>query len=460
MKEKKQLQPFIKWYESQKEKILADFFDLLRIPSISTLASQKKEVSKAAFWTKKKLSSWGFQTEVIKTSHQDCIFAKRIYSQKAKTLLFYGHFDVQPVDPLELWKTPPFEPRLEKDTVYARGAVDNKGQMFYTLTALHAFLELYPKAPINIKVLLEGEEESGSMGTKEVLKTHKAKLKADELYIVDFDMRGENDPTLALGARGIMALELKLSNAKTDLHSGVHGGIALNPLKIAAELVSSFWDENGHIAIEGFYEGMQTLSAQEKALIDWKFDKKKYQKRFGIKVLSYEKGVSPLEANWTRPVLEVNGIQGGYVGPGVKTVIPKEACLKLSCRLVPDQDPKQVFLCIEKHIKEQMPTGLDFKLTSQEGSRGFLIPLESTCVKKAKEAFEMVFDKKCGFILCGASVPIAPLLQKASGASMCLMGLGLDSDNIHAPNEHFSLTRFFKGFLIISRILYKSAYRT
>ncbi|HUD01825.1 MAG TPA: M20/M25/M40 family metallo-hydrolase, partial [Rhabdochlamydiaceae bacterium] len=330
-----------KWYSQNITKIQQDYFTFLKIPSISTDPAYRKHVNEAASWVEGYLRNIGFKTELWQTSFHPVVFASHLVDPKRPTVLIYHHYDVQPVDPIEKWKSPPFEPTIRDGRVYARGASDNKGQCFYTLTALKALFELCKKINVNIKVFVEGEEECGSQGALEVLKTHHQDLKADHILIVDGGLPAAGRPAITLGLRGIVALEVSCRNSNIDLHSGIHGGIALNPNRALVEMLSKLWDKKGKIAIPGFYKNVVKPTAKELKAFQKIVDQKYLRKQFGIRAFKGEGGYSLWESNAIRPTLEINGISGGYAGPGFKTVIPSTAIAKVSCRIVPNQDPDQ-----------------------------------------------------------------------------------------------------------------------
>jgi acetylornithine deacetylase/succinyl-diaminopimelate desuccinylase-like protein len=448
------LNQFKDWYTTNEKEILRDFFAFLRFPSISTDKIYHTDVCKTAEWLNAYLTRIGMDSVIWETSGKPVVFATHLRAgPKKPTLLIYHHYDVQPVDPLELWKSPPFEPRIIENVVYARGASDNKGQCFYTITALKAFLELAKDAEINIKLLIEGEEESGGPGTYEVLANKREELKADHVLVVDAGLRSKEEPAVTVGVRGIMAMQLECMNAKIDLHSGLHGGIALNPNRVLVLALAQLFDEKGKIAIPGFYEDVLSFSEEDTAQLDMQFDHKSYQEKFGVEAYANEEGYSPIQSNLLRPTLEINGIGGGYVGEGFKTVIPSKAIAKLSCRLVPAQDPHKIYKQIVSFLEKKMPTGISLKAEYHHGAPAFRSTLQSPIVKIAANAYQEVWGKPCGYMLCGASIPIVGALAEATGGEIALIGVGLDEDDIHAPNEHFGMDQFKLGVLLMTNIL-------
>lgn len=442
-----------KWYKNHSAQIEQDYFSFLKIPSVSTDPSYKKHIYEAASWVENYLKRIGLKTEIWKTNFHPVVFASHHAGPSRPTVLIYHHYDVQPVDPIDKWKSPPFEPTLRDGKVYARGASDNKGQCFYTLTALKALFELCKKVDLNIKVFVEGEEECGSRGALEVLKTHQKDLKADHILIVDGGIPGAGRPAITLGLRGIVALEVICRNSSIDLHSGIHGGIVLNPNRALVEMLSKLWDKKGKIAIPGFYNDVAKPTAKELKAIEKIVDEKYLRKQFGVKAFRGEGGYSLWESNTIRPTLEINGISGGYTGTGFKTVIPSMAIAKISCRIVPHQDPEKVARSIANYLKKIAPKGLEIEATWDHGGKSVRSSPDTEISHVCSDAYSEVFGKPCGKIFCGASVPLVADLARASKGDAVIIGVSLDSDDFHAPNEHFGLDQLQQGFLTISRIL-------
>jgi acetylornithine deacetylase/succinyl-diaminopimelate desuccinylase-like protein len=442
-----------KWYEEHREEIVRDFFSFLSFPSISTDPAHAQDCRNTAKWLASYLERIGFQTVLWETPGLPVVFASYEAGPERPTVLIYHHYDVQPVDPLELWKNPPFEPEIRANKVYARGAVDNKGQCFYSLTALKALFALCKEVDINIKVFIEGEEECGGKGTTAILSEKSTAMQADYLLIVDFGIPEAHTPAITLGMRGIVTMEVECENGAIDLHSGAHGGIALNPNRALAQLLANLWDETGRIAVDHFYDEVRPIGREELSHLEMVFDAKKYESEFGVKALCFEEGYSTIEANWLRPTLEINGMWGGYTGAGFKTVIPSKAYAKLSCRLVPDQEPDVIAKRVAQHLKTQAPKGIGIKTHIHHGASGYRSSLDAQVVCTVAAAFSEVFGTSCRYQLCGASVPIVADLARASGAEVAMLGVGLDSDDIHAPNEHFGMDRFELGYLTMGRIL-------
>ena len=447
---------FEEWFSANEFSIKADFFHFLQFESISTDPEHREPCLEAANFLFSYLEKIGMKAELLKNTGLPVVFAESKKQDSWPTVLLYQHYDVQPVDPLDLWDTPPFTPTFKEGKIYARGASDNKGQCFLTLTALKALKELLPDLPLYIKVFIEGEEESGGKGTHEAIAQNKEKLKADFLGVIDFDIPSKDTPSLSMGYRGLLAVNMECTNAGTDLHSGIHGGIALNPNRILVELLAKLWDADGKVAIPHFYDCIVPLTEEEKKQIDFSFDETSYRKEFGVGAFCQEKGVSLREANWICPTLEINGIWGGYTGPGFKTVIPAKAFAKISCRLVPDQDPEKIMKHFQEFILQNTPKGADIKIQWHHGAKGYRSSFASKIGKATAKSMEEVFKKKpCRYTLCGGAVPIASELAKASGAEVALFGFALDTDNVHAPNEHFHWECFKKGFMTVARMLFE-----
>lgn len=444
------MEAFKQWYQSNYKKIQEEFFTLLKFESISTDCAYHPKCIDCANWLQKLLGEIGLTVELINTSTLPLVYAEDL-SAGGKTLLIYGHYDVQPVDPLDLWKSSPFEPTIRDNQVFARGALDNKGQLFYTLMALKAYKKLKGSFPVNIKLVLEGEEEAGSTGFLEVLPSIKEKLKADFLLVPDVDLLDEETPTVTYGVRGIIAFEIELTGSNSDLHSGTHGGIAFNPNRALASLLAKLWDEDGKITIDGFYDDVSELSHSDKNKLTMEFDHEKYSKEFGVKAFSGEKGCSTSESNWIRPTLEINGMTGGYTGEGFKTVIPAKASAKISCRLVPNQDPRKIEAQIQTFFEKNIEPGIEISINFLDGARAARGSFDSKIARAVSDSMSEVFGKKTVSILSGGSIPVVADLAKETNSELLLMGLGVPSDNIHAPNEHFGLDRFEKGFLTVAK---------
>ena len=446
------LNPYEAWFESNTNASLADFFAFLRFPSISTDLAYRKELFACKDWLASYMKKIGLEVEVWETGGAPVIFGSSV-GQGGPTVLFYGHYDVQPPDPLDEWNSPPFEPEMREGAIYARGAVDNKGQAFYTLLAIRAFLEKKKDKRITIKCLIEGEEEIGSSGLEKILEKKREALQADHVFIVDIEMYGEKMPAVTLGTRGITNLNVIVQNSAFDLHSGAYGGIAVNPAHVLVKTLAMLWDEKGQVAVPGFYADISPLSKEEKELFDWEGDPEKEVALLGVKVCQSQEGFSCLESNWIRPSLDVNGIKSGYIAKGFKTIIPSKAMVKLSCRLVPNQDPDHILCLLEEFFKRSLPKEMDVSFERGNGAQAFITSPKSETARLAAQAYERVYQVRCRRKLCGATIPIAPSLSKICQGEVVMMGVALGVDQIHAPNESFGFDRFKEGFLSITQLL-------
>ncbi len=449
------LKIFEQYFADHEKEIFDDYSTFLQFKSISTDKAYQDEVHSCADWLIKHIEDIGFETELWDTSGHPTIFAQNLNAGPDKpTLLIYNHYDVQPVDPLELWKTPPFEPTMVDGNVYARGAQDNKGQCMYVFQALKAMMHEHDSFPINIKWIIEGEEECGSEGLAGILENKKEPLAADYLVIADVGIAAVDKPSVTLGIRGIITMDVEVIGSNTDLHSGTHGGRAYNPLHALAEVVSKLRDCDGQVTVPGFYDDVDEFTDEERGQVDFAFDPDEYRDTFALEATGGELRYAPLERSTVRPTLEVNGLSGGYSGVGFKTVIPAVAQAKISCRLVPRQDPKNVGEKVARYIESLSPEGVTVKVDLHEGGGGALrASPDSDIIKAFAEGYSVVFGKPCGFTYEGGSIPIVTELARTCGGDVVLMGMALDSDQIHAPNEHFGWDRFQKGFLVFTQTL-------
>lgn len=442
-----------KWFDQNQKQIYEDYFTFLKFASISTEPEHKSDVLKCAEWLVSYLEKIGLQCEKIETSGYPVIIAKDLSAgSEQPTVLFYGHYDVQPIDPIEEWNSPPFEPTVKNNTVYARGASDNKGQLFYTVTAIRALKEL-GKTPINIKCCFEGEEEGGSEGLTEILPKIGEKISADHILIVDVDIPDMQTPAINLGARGIITFDLEMRGSDVDLHSGHLGGISLNPLRAMTKLLAKCWDDNGRITIPHFYDDVEEVPKEERKAMQ--IDLKAFKQVYGIRAFAPEKPFNECESNWIRPTLEINGIGGGYAGDGFKTVIPAKVVAKISCRLVAKQDPKKIGKIVAEFLKKEVEEGMELNVRIGHGGPAVRGSPTSKLAQVAIDAYSEVFQKPCRKIYAGGSVPIVSDLVKAAKGDVVLMGVALNEDNIHAPNECFGLDRFKVGFMVIGTIIQK-----
>ncbi|HYG17682.1 MAG TPA: dipeptidase [Ohtaekwangia sp.] len=431
---------------SNKDRFLAELFDWLRIPSISADSRHKGDVRKAAEFLREKLIAAGAdKVEMCETKGHPIVYAEKIIDSKLPTVLVYGHYDVQPADPVELWTSPPFEPVIKDEKIYARGSCDDKGQVYMHVKAFEAMMK-FNLLPCNVKFMIEGEEEVGSDNLGTFVAANKAKLKADIILISDTALISLDHPSITTGLRGLSYMEVEVTGPNRDLHSGVYGGAVANPINVLCSMIASLHDEKGRVAIPGFYDKVASLSAAEReALNKAPFDLNAYKKELGISEIKGEEGYTTLERTGVRPTLDVNGIWGGYTGEGAKTVLPSRAHAKISMRLVPDQNSAEITALFTKHFQQIAPEYVTVKVTAHHGGEPAVTPTDSHAYKAASEAFGEVWGKKPIPTRDGGSIPIVALFRKELGLDTVLMGFGLDSDAIHSPDEHYGVKNFMLG---------------
>lgn len=434
------------YIEENKERFLEELLQLLRIPSVSTDTKFAKDVKNAAEFIKNQLMAAGADhAEICPTPGHPIVYGEKILDPDAPTVLVYGHYDVQPADPIELWDSPPFQPVIKDEKIYARGASDDKGQMYMHIKALET-LVANNAVPCNIKFLIEGEEEVGSDHLEPFLKENQEKLKADIVLISDTSILANDIPTVTIGLRGMSYMEIELTGPNRDLHSGVYGGAVANPINILCDMISSLKDENNHITIPGFYEDVLELSEEERTeMAKIPFDAAAYKGELGIDELVGEEGFTTWERTSARPTLDVNGIWGGYIEEGAKTVLPSKASAKISMRLVPNQSSEKITELFTKHIESITPPGVKIKITPHHGGEPAITPINSPGFQASSLAFEQVWGKKPLPKREGGSIPIVALFESVLGIKSVLMGFGLDSDSIHSPNEHYGLFNYYQG---------------
>jgi len=439
----------LKYVKDNSGRYVEELKDYLRIPSISTTKSHTKDVANCAKFVASKLKNAGMKkVEIIKTKGHPLVYAEWMGAENKPTVLVYGHYDVQPVDPLKLWKTPPFEPVIKSGKIWARGANDNKGQNFVHIKAVEALLKNDKKLPVNVKFLIEGEEEIGSPNLSQFLKTNRKKLKCDAVLISDTSLFAPNIPTINYGLRGLCYMEVELIGPNRDLHSGSFGGSVANPINELAKLIAKLQDKNGKVTIPNFYKNVVPLTKKERDNFKkLEFSDEKFAKELKVNQLQGEKGFSTLERLWARPTLDCNGIYGGFTEEGAKTVLPSKATAKMSMRLVPNQNPQTIAKEFTKYVKSIAPKSVKINVKALHGGLPCMVPLESDAIKAAARATTRAFGKETVFTREGGSIPIVVEFMNQLNAPAVLMGLGLDTDNIHSPNEHFSLASFQKGIL-------------
>jgi acetylornithine deacetylase/succinyl-diaminopimelate desuccinylase-like protein len=420
--------------------------ELLRIPSISAITEHNGDMIKCAEAVKKSfLNAGADKAEVMQTEGFPVVYAEKIIDKNKPTVLVYGHYDVQPPEPLELWHSKPFEPVIRDGKVFARGSADDKGQFFMHLKALEMMVKTNTMFT-NIKFIIEGEEEIGSPNLGKFVEQNKELLKADVILISDSSMLSLDTPTLDVGVRGLSYIEVEITSAERDLHSGTYGGAVANPIIVLAEMIASCHDENNHITIPGFYDEVVEVSAKERAMLaEAPFDENEYKNEIGIKELWGEKGYTTNERTGIRPTLEVNGIWGGYLSEGAKTVLPSKATAKISARLVPDQTSEKMTKRLIDYFTSIAPSSVTVKAFEHHGGEPYLTPIDSKGYKAATKAIETTFGKTPVPLRGGGSIPISTILEKELGVKIIFMGFGLDSDNLHSPNEKYGIVNFNTG---------------
>jgi acetylornithine deacetylase/succinyl-diaminopimelate desuccinylase-like protein len=449
---------FVQDKENQ-QRFLSELKDLLRIPSVSTLPQHKEDLLRAAQFLADELKRIGMENvEIIPTAGHPLVYCDWLKAAGKPTVLSYGHYDVQPPDPLDEWKSPPFEPTERNGNIYARGAVDDKGQMYMHVKALEALMMAGKGTlPVNVRVLLEGEEEVGGESIAKFVATHPERLKADFALVSDTEMFAPDLPTLNVGLRGLIYTELEATGAKVDLHSGMYGGAAPNPFFALAQIISKLKDDNGKILIPHFYDNVQKPSEQE--LKAWKslpFNEEEYrQHEVGSSELTGEPGFSVQERTWARPTLEVHGMPGGFIGAGAKTVIPARATAKVSMRIVPNMKSDEAFKLFNDYVMSLVPKGISLKVKLLSMGDPIIIRTDNPFVKAATEAMKEVFGKNTVYIRSGGSIPIVAEFEKHLKIPSVMMGFGLPDDNLHAPNEKFHIANFYRGIESIIRFLQK-----
>ena len=442
----------IKQYiDTHQQRFLDELFDWLRIPSVSADSRHKGDVRKAAEYLVNKFKEAGVdKVELCETPGHPIVYAEKIVNPSLPTVLVYGHYDVQPPDPLDLWTSPPFEPVIKDGKIYARGSCDDKGQVYMHVKAFEAMMKLNTLT-CNVKFMVEGEEEVGSEHLDIFVKENKEKLKADIILISDTAIISLDHPSITTGLRGLSYMEVEVTGPNRDLHSGVYGGAVANPVNVLSKMIASLHDENGHVTIPGFYDRVVELSAADREAINKApFNLDQYKKELGIDDIQGEKGYTTLERTGIRPTLDVNGIWGGYTGEGAKTVLPSKAYAKISMRLVPDQNNAEITELFTKHFTSIAPKSVKVKVTPLHGGQPAVTPTDSIAFKAASAAFEEVWSKKPIPTRDGGSIPIVALFKKELGLDTVLMGFGLDSDAIHSPNEHYGVKNFLLGIETIT----------
>ena len=434
------------YQEKNKERFLNELLELLRIPSVSAKGEHKADMIKCAEAVKQRLIEAGVdKAELYPTDGHPVVYAEKIIDPSKPTVLVYGHYDVQPAEPLELWKSGPFDPVIIDGKIFARGSCDDKGQVYMHVKALETLIQTNTLQN-NIKFCIEGEEEVGSPNLGKFVASHKELLKADCILISDSAMISLDTPSIDIGVRGLSYIEVEVTGPNRDLHSGVYGGAVANPVTILAKMIASCHDENNHITIPGFYDDVVESTEEERKLMAAApFNEKEYSDDLGVKELWGEKGFSTNERTGIRPTIELNGIWGGYQGEGAKTVLPSKATAKISARLVPNQSSVKITEMLLTYFKKIAPASVTVNVFEHHGGEPYMTPIDSKAYQAAAKAMETTFGKKPIPVRGGGSIPICALFEKELGIKIVFMGFGLDSDNLHSPNEKFNLENFYKG---------------
>lgn len=440
------------YVDKNKERLLSELIELLKIPSVSADSKYKADVMKTAEAVKQRLTEAGADNvELSPTKGNPVIYGEKIIDPKKPTVIVYGHYDVQPADPVDLWDSPPFEPVIKKTdihpegAIFARGACDDKGQMYMHVKAFELMMKTN-SLPCNVKFMIEGEEEVGSPNLGPWIIENKARLKGDVILISDTSIIANDIPSIDVGLRGLAYMEVEVTGPNRDLHSGVYGGAVANPINILCKIIAGCHDENNHITIPGFYEDVAELSKEERAeLAKAPFDLNAFKKDLNISEEYGEKGFSTNERTGIRPTLDVNGIWGGYIGEGAKTVLPSKAFAKISMRLVPDQNSHKISELFQKHFEKSAPKSVKVKVTAHHGGEPVVVSTESKGFQAASKAMQETYGKKPIPTRGGGSIPIVALFKKELGLDSILFGFGLDSDALHSPNEHYGLFNYYKG---------------
>src|ERR1700688_4228909 len=440
------------YIDSKRDEQLNELYEFLRIPSVSAKSEHKPDIERAAKWVADRLRGVGLdKVEIVPTKMHPLVYGESLHAPGKPTVLFYGHYDVQPAEPLDLWTSPAFEPTIRGGNLFGRGTADDKGQVHIHIRALDAILKTAGKLPINLKVMIEGEEEVGSVSLWDFVNANKAKLKADALIVSDTGMLARGVPSITYGLRGLIYYELEITGPAQDLHSGIFGGAVPNPLAVLTELFAKLHDKNFHVTVPGFYDDVDKLSAAErKALNALPFKVSAFKKTVGAPALCGEKGYSVVEQLWCRPTLELNGIWGGYTAEGAKTVIPSKAHAKFSTRLVPHQDPAKIAKLVERHVRKLLPKTGTCKFEVLSMGKPWAAPFHHPIFAKAQSALQKGFGKKAVFIREGGSIPFVTQMYDPFKVPCVLLGFGLPDENAHAPDEHLALENYFGGIKAIA----------
>jgi acetylornithine deacetylase/succinyl-diaminopimelate desuccinylase-like protein len=448
------MKEILAYINKNKKRYVDELVELLKFPSVSADPARKGDVERCAEWVKAKLNGMDLETEMIQTAGHPIVYGEYMKPENSKTLIIYGHYDVQPEDPIELWDSPPFEPRIEGDTVYARGACDDKGQFMVHVLAVEAMLKTQGSLPVNVKFLIEGEEETAADNLALFIKDNHEKLKADGVVVSDTGMYAKNKPAITYGLRGIAVAEIRVSGPGKDLHSGSFGGGVANPCTELSRIIAKLHDSRYRIKIDGFYDTVRPLEDWEREMFkSLPFSKKGYLETTGSPAVIGEKGFTTLERVWGRPTCEVNGVYGGYQGEASKTIVPSWAGCKITMRLVPDQDPEDILKKFEAYVHKIASPAVKVEVKTSGGAKPAIVSRESFLVQAGAEAMEKGFGKAPVFIREGGSIPIVIDFKEELGLDTLLLGLAQNDDNAHSPNEKFSLKNYHKGIITSAHLL-------
>jgi acetylornithine deacetylase/succinyl-diaminopimelate desuccinylase-like protein len=437
----------LEYLDGKRDDHVGELVEFLKIPSISSQSDHDEDTRRAADFMVKEFKRLGLQTELIDDmGGHPLIYAETEQRPDRRTLLFYGHYDVQPVDPLDLWETPPFEPRIENNIIYARGACDDKGQVYTHLKALEGYIETGTELPVNVKFIIEGEEEAGGESIYRYTEQNVEKLACDAIIVSDTALYNESTPGICYSLKGLAYMEIRVKGPDMDLHSGSYGGTVMNPGNALAEIVAKLKDEDGRCLVPGFYDDVLELDQDERdGFAELGYTDEILKKETGAPAAFGEKGFTTLERMWARPTCDVNGLLSGYGGEGAKTIIPSRALAKVSMRLVPDQDPEKIAKAFEKYVKEIAPAEVEVEVIDHHGARPVLVPRKSPMMNAGMAALEKGFGAKPVFIREGGSIPIVGTFKECLKSPVLLLGYGLSTDNIHSPNEKFHLDNYWRG---------------
>lgn len=439
------------YLKAHRDEHLEQLKTLLRFQSISALSDHKSDILACAESLVHQLTEIGFENaKLLPTKGNPVVYADWLHAPGQPTVLVYGHYDVQPVDPLNLWETPPFEPDIRDGKIFARGSSDDKGQVFMHLKSFEALFQTTGKLPLNVKFCIEGEEEIGSANLPDFLEQNHKLFQADVLVISDTTIMAPDQPSICYGLRGLAGLQIDVRTANSDLHSGLYGGAVPNAIHSLVEILSSMHDKEGRITVAGFYDDVENVSSEERAAFAaLPHSDEAYQTALQLSALHGEPGFTTLERTAIRPTLEINGIWGGFQGEGTKTVIPNEAHAKITCRLVPNQSPNEILESVEKHIQEHLPSGVQANVRFTDQGRPYVTPFHHPAIQLASQAYESAYGAPALFTRMGGSIPIVETFDRLLHLPVVLMGFGLNDENFHAPNEHFSLENFDKGLRVL-----------